>query len=87
MGAVGVLWAGKRLTTEEELQLRRAVALLQRMETSDAGLTELRMNLERFLPENDHRWTPNELETGTYLGPWMVVRGQLSDRNAMPGSP
>jgi hypothetical protein len=37
------------------------------------------MELERFLPENDHRWTPNELESGAHLGPWMLVDAEVSD--------
>jgi hypothetical protein len=78
-GPVGVLWAGKNLTEAEELQLRRAVALLRRMEARESSLAESRLELERFLPENDHRWTPNELECGAHLGPWMVVAAEVSD--------
>jgi hypothetical protein len=78
-GPVGVLWAGKNLTEAEELQLRRAVALLRRMEEREGSLAESRMELERFLPENDHRWTPNELESGAHLGPWMLVDADVSD--------
>ena len=70
---------GKNLTEAEELQLRRAVALLRRMEGRESSLAESRMELERFLPENDNRWTPNELESGAYLGPWMVVDAEVSD--------
>lgn len=62
-----VFWAGKRLEAEDELQLRRLIALLRR--TGDPETAE---SLERFLPENDHRWTPNELEMGAHLGPWML---------------
>jgi hypothetical protein len=81
---VGVIWAGKRLPADEELQLRRTVALLRRIEeqgsTSDDRevSSEARMDLERFLPENGHRWTPNELETGAYLGPWMIAGATIN---------
>jgi hypothetical protein len=81
---VNVVWAGKQLSADEELQLRRTVALLRRIEERGgteeerALSAEARMNIERFLPENDHRWTPNELETGIYLGPWMVAEAQVN---------
>ena len=65
-----VLWAGKRLSADEELRTRRLVALLQR-----AGDTETAETFERFLPENDHRWTPDQLELGAHAGPWMSVDG------------
>jgi hypothetical protein len=44
-----MLWAGKRLSADEELRTRRLVALLRR-----AGDTETAETFERFLPENDH---------------------------------
>ena len=65
-----VLWAGKRLSADEELRTRRLVALLQR-----AGDTETAETFERFLPENDHRWTPDQLELGAHAGPWVSVDG------------
>jgi hypothetical protein len=74
-----VLWAGKALDEDEELRLRRVVALLRRIEeigrTDAEGETarEDRANLERFLPENLHRWTPDELELGAHNGPGLVI--------------
>jgi hypothetical protein len=86
-GSVGVLWAGKKLTDAEELQLRRTVALLHRMEGGAEELKESRANLERFLPENDHLWTPNELESGAYLGPWMDVGAEVTrGEDSLPDS-
>jgi hypothetical protein len=61
-----MLWAGKRLSDDEELRTRRLVAMLHR-----AGDDETAGTFERFLPENDHRWTPDELEMGAHVGPWM----------------
>jgi hypothetical protein len=54
-----MLWVGKRRSSEEELRTRRLVALLRRIGDDDVDGT-----FERFLPENDHRWTPDELEVG-----------------------
>ena len=65
-----VLWAGKRLSADEELRTRRLAALLRR-----AGDTAAAETLERFLPENDHRWTPDQLELGAHAGPWMSLDG------------
>jgi hypothetical protein len=90
---VNVVWAGKQLAPDEELQLRRTVALLRRIEERGgteeerAFSAEARMNIERFLPENDHHWTPNELETGTYLGPWMVAAAQVNPWDPGPIDP
>jgi hypothetical protein len=87
---VNVVWAGKQLAADEELQLRRTVALLRRIEEHGgteeerALSAEGRMNIERFLPENEHRWTPNELETGVYLGPWMVAEAQVNASDPGP---
>jgi hypothetical protein len=61
-----VLWAGKRLTGEEELRVRRLVAKLRRM-----GHGEAAQGYERFLPEHDDGWTPDELELGAHVGPWL----------------
>jgi hypothetical protein len=74
-GTMPVFWAGKALGADEELRLRRVVALLRRIE--EGGQTDLerssarddRENLERFLPENLHRWTPDEFEFGAHHGP------------------
>ena len=63
-----MLWAGKKLSSDEELRTRRLAALLRRVGDTDAAET-----FERFLPENDHRWTPDQLETGTQAGPWMSL--------------
>jgi len=71
---VPVFWAGKRLHVDEELKLRRVVALLRRIENNGRGdeerraAAEDRLNLERFLPENEHKWTPDELEFGAHHG-------------------
>lgn len=61
-----VLWAGKRLSSDEEEATRRLVRLLERNGT--AGTAE---HLARFLPEHDDRWTPDELELGAHAGPWL----------------
>jgi hypothetical protein len=68
MRTATMLWAGKRLSDEEELGTRRLVAKLRR-----AGKAELADSFERFLPENDVRWTPDELELGAHVGPWLAL--------------
>lgn len=68
MGDGTMLWAGKQLSDEEELRTRRVTALLRRVGDDDVAA-----QLERFLPENDHRWTPDELEQGAHVGPWMTL--------------
>lgn len=70
MNTATMLWAGKRLSDEEELRTRRLVAKLRRN-----GKHELADGYERFLPENDERWTPDELELGAHVGPWMSIGG------------
>jgi hypothetical protein len=70
MNTATMLWAGKRLSDEEELRTRRLVAKLRRN-----GKDELADGYERFLPENDERWTPDELELGAHVGPWMSIGG------------
>jgi hypothetical protein len=65
-----MLWAGKQLSDDEELRTRRLVALLRRV-----GDDKIAETFERFLPENDHRWTPDELELGAHVGPWMQFDG------------
>jgi hypothetical protein len=61
-----IVWAGKQLTDDEELRTRRLVAFLRR-----AGDDETAETFDRFLPENAHRWTPDELELGAHVGPWV----------------
>lgn len=68
MGDGTILWAGKRLSDEEELRTRRVTALLRRVGDDDVA-----EQIERFLPENAHRWTPDELEQGAHAGPWMTL--------------
>ena len=74
-----VLWAGKKLDAEEELSLRRVVALLRRIEEANRNEEERenarndRMNLERFLPEDDLKWTPDQLEFGAHNGPSFYI--------------
>jgi hypothetical protein len=63
-----MLWAGKPLTDEEELRTRRLVAMLRR-----AGDDETAETFERFLPEGDDAWTPDELEHGAHVGPWIEL--------------
>jgi hypothetical protein len=65
-----MLWAGKRLSDEEELRTRRLVAKLRRNDKA-----ELADSYERFLPEHDDRWTPDELELGAHVGPWLSLGG------------
>jgi hypothetical protein len=65
-----MLWAGKRLSDEEELRTRRLVAKLRRNDKN-----ELADSYERFLPEHDDRWTPDELELGAHVGPWLSLGG------------
>jgi hypothetical protein len=72
-----MLWAGKRLSDEEELRTRRLVARLRR-----AGRYELADGYERFLPEHDDRWTPDELELGAHAGPWLSIGGVDVDPDA-----
>jgi hypothetical protein len=68
MSATTMLWAGKPLSDEEELRTRRLVARLRRL-----GKDELADSYERFLPEHDDRWTPDELELGAHVGPWVSL--------------
>ena len=69
-----MLWAGKQLSEDEELRTRRLVALLHRVGDDDVAET-----FERFLPENDHRWTPDQLETGAHAGPWTSLEAPQLD--------
>jgi hypothetical protein len=69
-----MLWAGKQLDPAEEAWLRNRIGSLQRAEDARAdgweGARRERFSLERYLPENAHRWTPDELEAGAHIGPW-----------------
>lgn len=67
-----VLWAGKRLTPQEEAATRRVVHMLAR-----TGKPEAAARFERFLPEHGDRWTPDELELGAHAGPWLSVDASL----------
>lgn len=69
-----MLWAGKQLNGTEEARLRRLVHSLRR-----AGNDELAEDFERFLPENEQRWSPNELEAGAHQGPWLRMDADLDD--------
>jgi hypothetical protein len=77
MNTATMLWAGKRLSDEEELRTRRLVAKLRRN-----GKDELADSYERFLPEHDERWTPDELELGAHVGPWMSIGGVAIEPDA-----
>lgn len=74
-----VFWAGKKLDADEERRLRRVVTLLRRIEDNGRAererrnAAEDRLNLQRFLPENDHTWTPDELEFGAHHGPYFEL--------------
>jgi hypothetical protein len=72
MGSSTVLWAGKQLSDDEELQTRRMVALLQRV-GDDEGAAEL----AAFLPEALGEWTPDQLEAGAHNGPWLSFGGRV----------
>jgi hypothetical protein len=69
-----VFWAGKNLSAEEERSLRDLVALLRR-----TGTREMAENFERFLPENADRWTPDELEMGAHVGPWLAFDARVAN--------
>jgi hypothetical protein len=69
-----MLWAGKSLSAEEELRTRRLVALLRRV-----GDDEVAETFERFLPENEQGWTPDQLEAGAHAGPWMSFESPQLD--------
>jgi len=76
------LWPGKRLDLAEEAWLRNRVASLQRAEDARAdgweGSRTERHSLERYLPENDARWTPDQLEGGAHIGPWSDMDAGVS---------
>jgi hypothetical protein len=66
MPTAQMLWAGKRLSPSEEDDARGVVAMLRR-----TGNDDLADQFARFLPEHDAAWTPDELELGAHIGPWM----------------
>jgi hypothetical protein len=76
-GRATVLWAGKRLTSDEEEATRRLVAMLQRN-----GRYDTAARFERFLPEHEGSWTPDELELGAHAGPWLSVGARAEDSEA-----
>jgi hypothetical protein len=69
-----MLWAGKQLDPVEEAWLRNRISSLERAEDARADGWENarveRFSLERYLPENADRWTPDQLEGGAHIGPW-----------------
>jgi len=76
------LWPGKRLELAEEAWLRNRVASLQRAEDARAdgweGSRKERLSLERYLPEHDASWTPDQLEGGAHIGPWSDMAAGVS---------
>jgi hypothetical protein len=69
---VTIIWAGKRLSVEEEARVRDIVDMFSRMAADgdrDAGWQA--DSWKRFLPERAHAWTPDELEFGAHFGPGM----------------
>ena len=76
------LWPGKRLDLAEEAWLRNQVASLQRAEDARAdgweGSRKERLSLERYLPEHEGRWTPDQLEGGAHIGPWSDMAAGVS---------
>jgi hypothetical protein len=66
-----VLWAGKHLSEEEEAATRSLIALLRR-----TGAHEAAEGFERFLPEREGEWTPDELELGAHAGPWLSMEAE-----------
>lgn len=61
-----ILWAGKHLSGDEEQRLRDLIEVF-----GQAGCSEDVEWYGRFLPENAHTWTPDELEFGAHHGPWL----------------
>jgi hypothetical protein len=64
-----VIWAGKKLSVEEEARVRDIVAMFTRM--AAAGDPEAGWQADswtRFLPEQAQEWMPDELELGAHLG-------------------
>jgi len=71
MGSGTVLWAGKRLSEEEEASTRALVDRLRR-----AGAHQAADGFARFLPERAGEWTPDELELGAHTGPWLKLEAE-----------
>jgi hypothetical protein len=71
------LWAGRHLSPDEEAGTRRVVAFLRGL--GDDATAD---NLERFLPENDDGWTPDELERGAHVGPWLSFAMEVGTPDA-----
>jgi hypothetical protein len=69
-----MLWAGKRLTPEEEEATRYMIGVMRR--SGDIAGAE---HFERFLPENAHLWTPDQLEAGAHAGPWSDLEASVDD--------
>lgn len=70
MSAGQVFWAGGPLDARQEERLRRLVDQLRR--SGEEGTADA---MARFLPENMGGWTPDELEMGAHVGPWLSVEG------------
>lgn len=70
MATTTILWAGKELTGDEEVRLRRTVHLLRRL-----GNDEVAADFERFLPERAVDWSDEERSAGARLGPQLSIDG------------
>ena len=70
-----VFWPGKKLDAEEESWLRNRILSLI-VDGSVLSLEEAG-SLERYLPENYSNWTPDELEGGAHIGPWITLEGAV----------
>ena len=57
-----VLWAGKKLSKEEDRQLRHLIDLLARN-----GATDTAEDFIRFLPEYEYKWSQEDLEANVRL--------------------
>ena len=79
MPTAQMLWAGKRLSPDEEEHTRDVVAMLER-----TGNTDLAVQFARFLPEHDEAWTPDELELAAGVGPWIAFGADVEETPA-PG--
>jgi hypothetical protein len=73
MATAQMLWAGKRLSPEQEDETRGVVALLER-----TGNPDLAAQFARFLPEHDADWTPDELELAAGVGPWVAFGADVA---------
>jgi hypothetical protein len=66
-----VLWAGRVLDPEDEAATRSLVERLRR-----SGDQESAEAFARFLPERSGEWTPDELEVGAHVGPWLSLEAE-----------